>query len=162
VPRLTLDGVNRQTGQLVIVRGRHPVSSAAQRSNISELDSRTTGGQNQGTLAFRILHQDWALDLTVEKLDPWITGQILQDVTLREGQTRTVMYGRFKVEQASIRNLRVKLPVADGGADTVRAIGESRERYRQSGRCLGDPLPAQDLRRRRCANRVREAPGGIR
>jgi len=125
VPRLTLDGVNRQTGQLVIRPAAGIRLSAAQRRNISELDSRTTGGQNQGTLAFRILHQDWALDLTVEKLDPWITGQILQDVTLREGQTRTVMYGRFKVEQASIRSLRVKLPVAEGGVDTVRAIGEA-------------------------------------
>ena len=122
MPRLSLDGVNRQTGQLVVRPAAGIRLTATQRNNLSEQDGRTAGAAGQGTLAFRVLHQDWALDLKLEKLDPWITAQVLQDVTLREGQTRTAILARIKVEQASIRSLHVRIP-AD--AETVRAIGEA-------------------------------------
>ncbi len=57
---------------------------------------------------------------------PWVTGQVLHDVTLREGQTRSTLLATFTVQNAAIRTLSVKLPAM--GADelkTVRANGET-------------------------------------
>jgi hypothetical protein len=143
VPRVTLDAVNRQSGQLVVRPAAGIRLTAAQRRNVSELDARAAGAPGQGTLAFRILHQDWALDLNVEKLEPWISGQVLQEVSLREGQTRTAIFSRFKVEQASVRSLRIGLP-AD--AETVRAVGEA---VSDLVKLPGDDPTAWELRFRR-------------
>ncbi len=143
VPRITLDAVNRQTGQLIVRPAAGIRLTASQRRNISELDARAAGAPGQGTLAFRILHQDWSLDLNVENLEPWIAGQVLQDVTLREGQTRTAIYAKLKVEQASVRSLRIGLP-AD--AESVRAVGDA---VSDLVKLPGDDATAWELRFRR-------------
>ena len=96
------------------------------RQNVSEADPRSLGAQGQGALAFRLLQRDWSLQLGIEKLAPWVTGQVLHDVTLREGQTRSTLLAEFTVQNAAIRTLSVKLPTM--GADeikTVRANGET-------------------------------------
>ncbi len=40
-------------------------------------------------IAFRLLQQDYTLGVAVEALEPWVTVQALQEVTMREGQTLT-------------------------------------------------------------------------
>ena len=126
IPRFELSEATRQSGELVV----QPITGirlrTVTRQNVSEADPRSLGAQGQGALAFRLLQRDWSLHLGIEKLAPWVTGQVLHDVTLREGQTRSTLLAEFTVQNAAIRTLSVKLPTM--GADelkTVRANGES-------------------------------------
>lgn len=126
IPRFELNEAARQSGELVV----QPITGirlrTVTRQNVSEADPRSLGAQGQGALAFRLLQRDWNLQLGIEKLSPWVTGQVLHDVTLREGQTRSTLLADFVVQNAAIRTLSVKLPAM--GADelkTVRANGET-------------------------------------
>ena len=56
--------------------------------------------------------RDWNLVLGIEKLDPWVTGQVLHEITVREGQTRSALIANFNVQNASIRTLQVTLPLS--------------------------------------------------
>ena len=126
VPRFELNESTRQSGELVV----QPITGirlrTMNRQNVSEADPRSLGAKGQGALAFRLLQRDWSLQLGIEKLAPWVTGQVLHDVTLREGQTRSTLFAEFTVQNAAIRTLLVKLPSM--GADelkTIRANGET-------------------------------------
>ncbi len=125
VPRFSLNEATRQSGELVVqpITGLRLRSTA--RQNVTEADPRAVGATGQGALAYRLLERNWSLQLAVEKLAPWVTGQVLHDVTLREGQTHSTLSAEFTVQNAAIRSMSIKLPPM--GADelkTVRASGE--------------------------------------
>ena len=126
IPRFELNESTRQSGELVV----QPITGirlrTVTRQNVSEADPRSLGAKGQGALAFRLLQRDWSLQLGIEKLAPWVTGQVLHDVTLREGQTRSTLLADFTVQNAAIRTLSVQLPTM-GAAElkTVRANGET-------------------------------------
>ncbi|MFO0944124.1 MAG: hypothetical protein U0930_25730 [Pirellulales bacterium] len=103
LPRLTVNEANRQTGELVVQPMTGLRLRATNRQNCSEADPRGLGSQTQGAIAFRLLQQDWNVQLFVERLAPWITGSILHDVTLREGQTRSRASAQLNVQNAAIR-----------------------------------------------------------
>ena len=126
IPRFELNEAERQSGDVVV----QPITGirlrTVARQNVSEADPRSLGATGQGALAFRLLQRDWSIQLGIEKLAPWVTGQVLHDVTLREGQTRSTLFAEFTVQNAAIRTLSVKLPAM--GADelkSVRASGET-------------------------------------
>jgi hypothetical protein len=124
VPRFALKEATRQTGDLVVQPATGIRLQASARQNLSEIDARQVGGETQGALAFRLLQGDWSLTLGIEKLEPWITGQVLHTVTLREGQTRGAIAALFQVKNASIRSLPVKLSITDAEEiKTLRAGG---------------------------------------
>ncbi len=126
IPRFELAEATRQTGDLVVKPTTGIRLRTVSRQNVSETDPRTLGGAAQGALAFRLLQRDWNLLLAVEKLDPWVTGQVLHEVTLREGQTRTAIIGHFNVENSSIRTLQIAMPLTDEDEiKTLRAIGDT-------------------------------------
>lgn len=126
IPRFELKEATRQSGDLVVKPTTGIRLRTISRQNLSEVDPRTLGGDAQGALAFRLLQRDWNLVLGIEKLDPWVTGQVLHEVTLREGQTRTALMATFNVQNASIRSLQVKLPVSsDDEIKTLRSSGAS-------------------------------------
>jgi hypothetical protein len=125
VPRFELEEATRQTGELVVQPATGIRLRTISRQNVSEIDPRMVGGNAQGALAFRLLQHDWDLVLGVEKLDPWVTGQVLHDVILREGQTRSTLIANFNVQNASIRTLQVALPISDKDEiKTLRASGK--------------------------------------
>ncbi len=129
MPNLVLHEASRQSGDLVVRPDEGIRLRAAQRTNLSELDPRELGGNARDALAFRLLQRDWTLVLGVERLEPWITGQVLHATTLREGQTRTSLAALLKVENAAIRDLRVRIPGL--GEEEVRTL-------RASGPAVGD------------------------
>ncbi|XZE19508.1 hypothetical protein SH449x_004829 [Pirellulaceae bacterium SH449] len=125
LPRLELNDAPRQTGTLIVQPSTGIRLRTLSRSNVSESDARAMGAQVQGSLAFRLLQRDWQVAVGIEKLSPWVVGQILHDVTLREGQTRTTLFADLNIQNAPIRTMRVQLPVAtDDEIKTVRASGE--------------------------------------
>ena len=62
--------------------------------------------------------------VAVEALQPWVTAQALQEVTMREGQTLTRLAIHYKVENAAVKALRIRLPgITEEQAGTVRGTG---------------------------------------
>ncbi len=126
IPRFDLQEATRQAGELVVRPTTGIRLRTVSRQNVSEIDPRAMGGEAQGALAFRLLQRDWNLVLGIEQLDPWVTGQVLHEVTLREGQTRTALHASFSVQNASVRGLQVVLPVAnEDEIKTLRASGDT-------------------------------------
>jgi hypothetical protein len=124
IPRFELGEATRQTGEMVVRPTTGIRLHTVSRQNVSEADPRTMGGKAQGALAFRLLQRDWNLVLGIEQLDPWVTGQVLHEVTLREGQTRSALIADFNVQNASIRTLSVILPITnEDEIKTLRATG---------------------------------------
>ena len=113
IPRFSVTEASRQTGELVVKPTTGIRLRTMSRQNVSEVDPRTLGDGAKGSLAFRLLQREWDLTLGVEKLDPWITAEILHEVTLREGQTRASLYVRLNVQNASIRSQKILLPLSD-------------------------------------------------
>lgn len=125
VPRFELSEASRQTGDLVINPSTGVRIRAVTRQNISDLDPRTVGGQSEGALAFRLLQRDWSLVIGIEKLDAWVIGQVLHEVALREGQTKSTVIGDFTIQNASMRSLKVVLPLTNADEiKTIRASGK--------------------------------------
>jgi hypothetical protein len=126
IPRFEIREASRQTGELVVRPTTGIRLRTVSRQNVSETDPRTMGGNAQGALAYRLLQRDWRLVLGIEKLDPWVTGQVLHQATLREGQTRSALIARFTVQNASLDALRVVLPITDADEmKTLRATGDT-------------------------------------
>jgi hypothetical protein len=126
VPQLVLREATRQTGELLVVPGKGIRLRVAEREKVTQLDPRSAGGLQPGTLAFRLLQEGWTLRLGIEALDPWVTVQALQEVTLREGQTLTRIGLRYRVENAAVKQLRVRLPgLSLEQIATVRATGSA-------------------------------------
>ncbi len=126
IPRFELDQAERQSGEVVVKPTTGIRLRTIARQNVSETDPRAMGADAQGSLAFRLLQRDWSLKLGIEKLDPWITGQVLHEAVLREGQTRSTIVANFQVQNASIRSLQVSLPISDPDEiKTLRAVGDT-------------------------------------
>lgn len=126
IPRFELNEATRQIGELLVSPTTGIRLRTVSRQNISETDPRSMGSNTQGALAFRLLQRDWNLALGIEKLDPWVTGQVLHEITLREGQTRSVLMANFNVQNASIRTLQVILPITnEDEIKTLRASGKA-------------------------------------
>jgi len=120
VPRLALREATRQTGELQLVPEKGLRLQSMGRVNASPLDPRSVGNTRPGALAFRLLLADWSLAVGIEALEPWVTVQALQEVTAREGQTLTRIALRYKVENAAVKILRLRLPGM--GAEQIRTV----------------------------------------
>ncbi|MCR9296961.1 MAG: hypothetical protein NXI32_29995, partial [bacterium] len=126
IPRFVVNEAARHTGELVVRPTTGIRLRTISRQNVSESDPRSMGGQGQGALAFKLLQRDWNLVLGIEKLAPWVTGQVLHEVVLREGQTRSTVLADFSIQNASIRSLSVVLPISnEDEIKTVRVSGGS-------------------------------------
>ncbi|HUF61547.1 MAG TPA: hypothetical protein VMN36_05680 [Verrucomicrobiales bacterium] len=126
VPRVVLRESTRQTGRLLVAPQQGIRVQPLTRSNVSQLDVREVAEDQPGTLAFRLLQRDWALQLRVERLDPWITANALQETTLREGVTRTRLSVRYQVENAPVKAARLRLAgLSEEEETTVRASGDA-------------------------------------
>lgn len=133
VPRLSLKEASRETGIVTIVPDRGLQVRAVNRKNISQESGddiqaiskqAAQASTRPGALTYRILQSDWALGLAISRLDPWVTAKVFHESTLREGQTVTRASIQYRIENAAIKNLRVRIPNLDTtSASTVRATG---------------------------------------
>jgi hypothetical protein len=110
VPRIVVREAARQSGDLRLVPERGLRLRVGARQQVSPIDPRTLGPVQSGVLAFRLLQEAWSLTLAVEALEPWLTTQILQEMTLRDGQSLVRGRVRLRVENAGVKQLRLRLP----------------------------------------------------
>ncbi len=123
-PRVTVREASRQTGTLTVAPERGLQVRALSRTNASQLDPKEAGMPQPGVLAFRLLQADWSLSLAVGRLEPWVTAQVLHEVTAREGQTLGKIRVMYRVENAAVKATRVRLAGLDeAAAATLRASG---------------------------------------
>ncbi|MDP4996932.1 MAG: hypothetical protein NWQ16_11995 [Akkermansiaceae bacterium] len=144
VPRIILQDASRETGLLTIVPDRGLQVRAVNRKNVSQIDPReltdtqresTRAAARPGALAYRLLQSDWALNLAISKLDPWVTAKVFHETTLREGQTLTRAAITYRIENAALKALRIRIPGLDEtAASTVRATGDA----------VADLIPIED------------------
>lgn len=126
VPQIQIREATRQSGQMTLAPEQGIRLRAVARENVSQLDPQDAGEAGPRALAFRLLQQDYKLSVAIEALEPWVTVQALQEVTMREGQTLTRLALRYKVENAAVKALRVRLPgLSEEQAQTVRATGSA-------------------------------------
>jgi hypothetical protein len=126
VPQVQIREATRQSGEILLVPEQGIRLRAVTRENVSQIDPRETGDTRPRVLAFRLLEQDYKLAVAVEALEPWVTVRALQEVTMREGQTLTRLALRYRVENAAVKALRIRLPgLTEDQARTVRATGSA-------------------------------------
>ena len=126
VPRLLLREATRQTGELFLVPEKGIRLHAVARENASQIDSRADSDARSGTLAFRLLQENWSLKLAIEALAPWVTVQSLQEITVREGQTLTRLGLKYRVDNAAVKQVQLRLPgLSESQVQTVRATGSA-------------------------------------
>lgn len=126
VPRFGLREATRQSGRLILVPDRGIRVRPLTRRQVTQEASPDSSPGRPDALAFRLLQGDWKLDLAIEKLEPWITARLLQEVALRDGQMRGRIGLRLKVENAAVRSARIRLPDLDAeDARSARATGEA-------------------------------------
>ncbi|MES2476688.1 MAG: hypothetical protein V4640_12965 [Verrucomicrobiota bacterium] len=133
VPRLSLRGATRESGVVTLVPERGLQVLAVSRRNVSQIDPRELADAPEetaqaavrpGALAYRLLQSDWALGLDISRLDAWVTAKVLHEAILREGQVLTKIGIVYKIDNAAVKSLRVRIPGLDAtAASTVRASG---------------------------------------
>jgi hypothetical protein len=124
VPRIALREATRQTGELTLVPEKGIRLRAGARNNVSPVDARAGGEMRPGSIAFRLLQENWSLKVAIETLAPWVTIQSLQEITVREGQTLTRLSLKYRIDNAAVKQLGIRLPgLTDEQARTVRATG---------------------------------------
>lgn len=133
VPRIALRDASRETGVLTIVPERGLQVRAVDRKNISQLDPReladapkesSRAAAKPGALSYRLLQGDWALGLSISRLEPWVTARVFHDTTIREGQLLTHLRIGYKIENAAVKSQRVRILGLDATSSaTVRASG---------------------------------------
>lgn len=122
VPRFQLTEASRQTGRLEVRTDPGIELKEGDKENVAPANA--AGGNPAPDLAFSLLLKDWVLSLDITRRAANVTGSVLHEVTVREGQTRSVISGRFNVEHASIRSMIIELPISgEEEVKTVRATG---------------------------------------
>ncbi|MGJ8672876.1 hypothetical protein [Rubritalea sp.] len=124
VPQINLVDAMRQIGELLVVPEQGIQVRIVQRQHVTQRDARQSGSHRKGDLAFKLLQSDWMLSLGIEKLDPWVRANLLQEISLREGQTRNRLSFLYEVENAAVKALQLQLPsLSEAEMLTVRASG---------------------------------------
>ena len=124
VPRWMLENVSRQRGSLTLIPDHGIRLRVVERKHASQEDSRNNIGKNKGALSFRLLQKDWKISLNVQQLDPWLTAEILQQVSVREGLTKHWMNIHYNVEHAVVKQFKIRIPgVGQEQTNLLRATG---------------------------------------
>ncbi|MDR2512755.1 MAG: hypothetical protein LBD01_03025 [Puniceicoccales bacterium] len=120
VPTFAPREASRQTGELTLVPEEGLRLHVRTRSGATQFDPGSSASLPKGTITFRLVQPDWKLALEMERLAPWMQASYLQDVTLRDGQTRVQANFEYLIENSAVKTLRVRLPAA---AESVRFFG---------------------------------------
>lgn len=124
VPKWNLEGVARQRGTIALVPDHGIRLRVIERKNASQVNNVSQDSSSKNTLQFRLLQSDWVLGLSVQKLDAWVTAELLQEVTLKENITKKRVSVLYNVENSVVKSFRISLPnVSKEQAQTVRASG---------------------------------------
>jgi hypothetical protein len=120
-PRVSIREAGKQSGQLMVVPEQGMRLHVSDREGLTQLDPKKAGITQRGVTVFRLLHADWRLGFDIEKVDPWVQVSTLQDVSVREGQLKVNAWLEYKIENAGVKSLSVRLP---DGADAVQFVGD--------------------------------------
>jgi len=136
-PRLVIREAAKQTGDLAILPELGLRPNLADHSSVTQMDPRQYGITDDRALAFRLLQNDWNLNFDIEKIDPWIQVKSFQDVTVREGITEVRASLDYQIDNAGVRELRLKLPTnAVGVHISGPQVGDTLESQTQPGEWL--------------------------
>ncbi len=137
LPRVIVREAAKQTGDLAILPEIGLRPNLVTHTNLTQVDPRQFGITDDRALAFRLLQSDWNLAFDIEKIDPWIQVKSLQDVTVREGLTEVRASLDYDIQNAGVRELRLKLPANAVGVHISGAqVGDTVENPTTPGEWL--------------------------
>lgn len=125
VPNVTLEGVLKHTGYLVVGSEQGVRLSVASRQGVSEVNPAELGQPGQGLLAFRLLRPDWQLCLQTELIQPRVTVQTLHVAKVTDGLVRHDHYLRYRLFHAGTKAFVLSLPSEATGV-TITGPGIAR------------------------------------
>lgn len=125
VPRVTLAGALKHTGQLLVGSEQGVRLTVATRQGASEINPAELNQTDPGTLAFRLLRPDWQLLLQTELVQPRITAQCLHVAQVADGLVRHHHSLRYRLFHAGTKAFTLKLPPAATGV-TLTGSGIAR------------------------------------
>jgi hypothetical protein len=120
-PRVSIREAGKQSGQLMVVPEQGMRLHVVERDGLAQLDPKKAGITERGVAVFRLLHAEWKLRFDIEKVDPWVQATVLQDVSVREGHLKVSSWLEYKIENAGVKSLALRLPE---GADAVQFVGD--------------------------------------
>ncbi|MBL7152702.1 MAG: hypothetical protein ISS79_03230 [Phycisphaerae bacterium] len=132
VPRVTLKGVLKHTGYLVVGSEQGVRLSVASRQGVSEVNPAELGQPGQGLLAFRLLRPDWQLELQTELVRPRVTVQSLHVAKVTDGLVRHDHYLRYRLFHAGTKAFELALPSQATGVTITGPGIARREKLAQS------------------------------
>ncbi len=119
-PRVTVSGAIKHTGQIIVAADRGVRMTIAGRDGVSELNPLELGIREAGTLAFRLLKQDWSLALATEVIEPRVTVEFLHVVKVSEGLVRHTNHLMYSLANAGSKVFEFQIP---RGAEGVIITG---------------------------------------
>lgn len=131
VPKLVFDEANKQSGEIIIVPEQGMRMHVGKREGLIQLDPKEVGVRQKGSLVFRLLQKDWALGMSLEKVDAWIQATVLQDMLIRDGMIEATANMNYSIENSGVKELHVSLP--------PKAVG-----VRFDGEFIKDFLPSEN------------------
>ncbi|MEA2013591.1 MAG: hypothetical protein U9O87_11050 [Verrucomicrobiota bacterium] len=117
VPRVNLEKEIKHTGILLVSAEKGIRLTVKERSGITETSASALGYRVRDALAFNILHSDWSLKLQKETVTPWVQTEVLQKAHITDGMISNSIYIRYKIENAGIKMLKIKLHDSLSGVD---------------------------------------------
>ncbi|MEM4247966.1 MAG: hypothetical protein QXH80_01755, partial [Candidatus Nanoarchaeia archaeon] len=118
VPKITVLDSNRLKGELDIAVEQGVRMYIISRKGLEvKTESFKTSGKDRASQKFSIARQDWELELQFEKIEPWIQVETLQIAKIVEGMIESEAYFNYSIENAGIKNIKVKLPFGTEAAE---------------------------------------------
>ena len=110
VPRASVAGELKHTGQMVISSDRGVRLRVMGKQGVSEINTLEEGIRVQGGLAFKLLKPDWELSVQTEVLRPRINVDFLHVARVTEGLVRHTHHLRYKLYNAGAKIFDVEVP----------------------------------------------------
>ena len=113
LPRVAVRGALKHSGTLAVSAERGLRLSTLRREGASELNPRDLGIQQPGYLGYRLLRPDWAVQLKIEAAQPVVKAEVVQRVTVTEGQLQARCRVVYSIEHAGVKTFVLEAPQPD-------------------------------------------------
>lgn len=130
LPQFAIREAVKQSGILIVAPEQGLRVQPVDREFVTQLDPQRSGISQKDALVFRVLQHPWRLVTSIEQVEPWVQCNVFEHAHISEAQMRVTANLQYSIENAGVRQVRVKLPA---NALNVRFTGEQVADYAPLG-----------------------------
>lgn len=130
VPRIQFLEATKQTGILVVAPEQGVRLYPENLNGVVQTDALAAGVRQKGALVFNLLQKEWGLAFSIEKVNAWLQGDMLQKVSFREGLAKTDAEFVLSIENSGVDTLSLEIP---SSAESVEITGSQVVDFIRSG-----------------------------